>query len=558
MSHSLNENGSLSSATALKNISKSYIDCHASLPRLLSLLSNSPDSSVRSHQRGTEQFLEIFGRLRTWAEETRAVIPASSRGSLDFALRKDQMMKSTVASILAKIQHQVEHAAYTLHTASDGNENDSGIDPAESLDSDESIATSDGYEDENGHSKDAMKNMRQLLLIARHINEDIDSLFQISVLISRPGFVRRYIHSTQESEWDPRVMHFLEFDVSHVEAKILDWGRIQDSGEDEHTATPEIIDSRSTLHGFSDTLKELALRLARANTKRREQLLYWVKHPDSSSIPTKASKSSNTAEAISPSVDAKPESNSNNPSNEGEVTPLAPVKVKSEGGRSITTTQTFSTAFVTDLFGTQTVAGPERTIYAESTVGNKRSNRVPDVPPGAKNDETFECPYCHLTLQSKQMEDRTEWKRHIFRDLRPYVCTFDDCQTPDKQYQSRHDWVYHETQMHRRQWVCEKHHTSFATKQGFINHIIESHQGSVTQEQLPVLTEMSERAMDHMQIVSCPLCPDERQLQILHSHLGEHLEAIALFVLPNLEAEETSGNDGDDSDKAVGENARSP
>lgn len=56
---------------------------------------------------------------------------------------------------------------------------------------------------------------------------------------------------------------------------------------------------------------------------------------------------------------------------------------------------------------------------------------------------------------------------------------------------------------------------------------------------------MSERFRDSMEIVSCPLCPDERRLTTLHGHLAEHLESISLFALPTSDFEGDEENDND-------------
>ncbi|PVI03053.1 hypothetical protein DM02DRAFT_558808, partial [Periconia macrospinosa] len=265
--------------------------------------------------------------------------------------------------------------------------------------------------------------------------------------------------------------------------------------------------------------------------RRREQLTYWSKHPDQAPTTAPISKPTVTVQNVNTYVAEKTDNMPELRIEEFTPSELPPDR-ESQGPRSTMTRNTFSTVVVSDVFGPRTVAGPARTIYAESTVGNKRSNRVPDVPSSAFKHEVFECPYCHLTLTSRTMQNRLEWKRHVFRDLRPYVCTFEGCRNPDKQYLKRHDWIYHETQMHRRQWVCEEHNTSFISKDLFIDHVYRSHSTSITPQQLPVLIEMSERPTDDMEIVACPLCPDERKLILLQSHLAEHLESIALFVLP--------------------------
>ena len=136
-------------------------------------------------------------------------------------------------------------------------------------------------------------------------------------------------------------------------------------------------------------------------------------------------------------------------------------------------------------------------------------------------------------------------RRHVFRDLRPYVCTFPGCLSPQKQYLTRHDWIYHEQQMHRRQWVCSGDcQQKFPTKDCMIEHLHSAHSSSPPQHQLPMLIEMSERPIDEDEILPCPLCPSEMYLSRLQPHLAEHLETISLFVLPN-EVEESEDTDSD-------------
>lgn len=104
--------------------------------------------------------------------------------------------------------------------------------------------------------------------------------------------------------------------------------------------------------------------------------------------------------------------------------------------------------------------------------------------------------------------------------------------------------MYHEMQMHRQQWVCTEHHKTFQTRKRFTDHIAGEHTASVShQQQINVLAELSERQPDDMDIVSCPFCPEVRQLKIAYVHVAQHLESIALFVLP--------GNDEGDSDEQV-------
>ncbi len=81
-------------------------------------------------------------------------------------------------------------------------------------------------------------------------------------------------------------------------------------------------------------------------------------------------------------------------------------------------------------------------------------------------------------------------RRHVFRDLRPYTCTFAKCSNPDKLYATRRDWVYHEMQMHRRQWNCRSCDGQFATRDLMTSHLEMSHAESWDHNQLPILLEV--------------------------------------------------------------------
>lgn len=126
------------------DISVCYAQCLASFMRLLTFLNHPSSPTSDSEESCISIVLEEYGRLRTWGEETRAALPAASRGSLDVTLRKNDTLKSTVARILAKIQRQVEHAIRTMQTAQDGAYDSLRSDLAPSLDTEESSESSSG------------------------------------------------------------------------------------------------------------------------------------------------------------------------------------------------------------------------------------------------------------------------------------------------------------------------------------------------------------------------------------------------------------------------------
>lgn len=63
----------------------------------------------------------------------------------------------------------------------------------------------------------------------------------------------------------------------------------------------------------------------------------------------------------------------------------------------------------------------------------------------------------------------------MFRDLRPYVCTAERCADPEKQFATRYDWIYHEMQLHHRQWNCSECQAVFGSRETSRAHIAELH-----------------------------------------------------------------------------------
>lgn len=95
-------------AVALADISTTYTSCLEHFRRLLAALNDDSYTPIRPREVKLSKALESHGRLRTWGEETCAVLPASSRGSLDDTLRKNETVKETAFDILAKLERQLQ------------------------------------------------------------------------------------------------------------------------------------------------------------------------------------------------------------------------------------------------------------------------------------------------------------------------------------------------------------------------------------------------------------------------------------------------------------------
>ncbi|KAI1757847.1 hypothetical protein F4782DRAFT_480238 [Xylaria castorea] len=279
----------------------------------------------------------------------------------------------------------------------------------------------------------------------------------------------------------------------------------------EKTVTPEVIANRQSAEETSNPQERvLPHRLAVSNTQRRRQLRYWDAHPYQ--IDT---------EALNP-VDM-------------ELIKSAPKVV------------TFSTVAGSAVFPHQAIQDRNKitqTLYEPTLMGKHATLRTPDPPKLNGSESSFECPYCHMKLDVEEMSVRAKWKRHVFRDLRPYICTFADCLDPERLFLTRHDWMYHEMQLHRRQWTCQLCSYDCISKTGMTRHIRYVHNSSISDRELTPLLELSERPINETYVDKCPFCHSSMSTKKLLDHMASHMEELALFSLPL--SHEDSGETKDD------------
>lgn len=131
----------------------------------------------------------------------------------------------------------------------------------------------------------------------------------------------------------------------------------------------------------------------------------------------------------------------------------------------------------------------------------KHRPRVPPLPNDAAERRPFKCSICHHVLA--RVHTRAAWKKHVFEDLQPYVCTIQECTKPKLRFQSSLEWANHET----------AHRNTRAN-------------------------------------ASCPFCVCDKDLSRpadYFKHTAEHMREISLAVLPpNLEADEDDSDEFDE------------
>ncbi|OAA58663.1 Homeodomain-like protein [Cordyceps fumosorosea ARSEF 2679] len=188
------------------------------------------------------------------------------------------------------------------------------------------------------------------------------------------------------------------------------------------------------------------------------------------------------------------------------------------------------------------------TSYATSVSSTHRL-RIPPLP-AQHEDGPIKCPFCHMFIL---VHNRSDWKRHVFRDLQPYVCLREDCSVPDHLYPRRAHWMEHMKAEHWKIWHCAFGCPElFESKKGLQAHLCATHGQEMSGAKLASLESLSGRVDIGKPRENCPLCASFwcKSVQQYEEHVGRHLEDLALFALPS------TGDDNGSEGSEAEENSR--
>ena len=318
----------------------------------------------------------------------------------------------------------------------------------------------------------------ELRQVLNEISQVITSLYRLFMTVRKPTRDNRYTKLAANPAYG--TSFFEPYDIDYVRNKFP-------------TALAPIVD-----------------RLGKAILRRRQYLKYRQRHAGKLAYSTDEQKNIPApSETIATSLhDPEP-----NPKENKALT-----MARSSGGWSHDQSVGTSPTFMTE------------TSHATS-IGRPGKIRMPKMPSEAAEGQVFECPLCH---QFTTVLNIHQWRRHVYRDLQCYICTFEACTNPDQLSDKRHDWFLHELQDHRKLWICNGHcEQIFRSSAQLVAHIDGISGGTITEAQIPVLEQMHAIPIGEESVSFCSLCNIEIiGRNLLEKHLGNHLEELALFSLP--------------------------
>ncbi|KAH7351162.1 hypothetical protein BKA65DRAFT_593972 [Rhexocercosporidium sp. MPI-PUGE-AT-0058] len=186
------------------------------------------------------------------------------------------------------------------------------------------------------------------------------------------------------------------------------------------------------------------------------------------------------------------------------------------------------------------------------------SLRVPPTPEQVSNGEPFNCQICGHFLSN--IRNRVDWRRHVFADLKPYLCTFPGCKDEFKTFATRKLWEEHEFGQHRmnNHWACSTCQHKSKSPELWRAHLVQAHTFPLSDGQYVLdarLVEVHEPIP--IESLSCPLCleiPGKSQRHFA-THVGKHMEIIALAALPrdkeSTDTESIASNVSDTSNSRI-------
>ena len=134
---------------------------------------------------------------------------------------------------------------------------------------------------------------------------------------------------------------------------------------------------------------------------------------------------------------------------------------------------------------------------------------------------------------------------HVFADLEPYICTFPNCDHELVQFPTRAAWADHEFSCHRfeTRWNCPECGSEEPSLQDWERHIQEHSLGFTGPEFQVARTIARNKKARPIENEECLLCRESpaQNRRAFITHVGRHMEEMALVVLPRDTEDDSEG-----------------
>lgn len=145
----------------------------------------------------------------------------------------------------------------------------------------------------------------------------------------------------------------------------------------------------------------------------------------------------------------------------------------------------------------------EPSVMSQKTMSVRvNQGNYPKQPDTSKDGTIFTCEWCSEPLNKKTLSE-SDWRRHIDRDLKPYVCLSETCPEAHPFYPTFDEWVRH-MDLHNRRWyqqvyltpswictVCTSNPNVYDNSQALFSHLDESHRNDFTTSELQAISRQS-------------------------------------------------------------------
>ncbi|KAH0536893.1 hypothetical protein FGG08_006264 [Glutinoglossum americanum] len=490
------------------------------------------------------RFAAEADRFELWAVNLGLFV--SGHGSLDYRVRQAESIGQTLQRFMSGLNNSLAEVLDYCAGKADPSMSEVQEDPAGNpLDLD---PVDEDFRDEASQEPGS-----DIDLLLDSVKDPVDRLYKLSTWIRNPSSRFASSKALHHHQIDPEsnvdlLQAVKEFDYDYVSSLFLQYRKSRAYGERPTLNPPEHKDrdddadnvwgpirtilSQHKTDRSKGTESFLVYRIAQANTRRRQQFAYWKKHRDKLTQHTKT---------VTQHLDVRKEValaqfNLEIQANEVPISVMTPA-------RSVTTASRLNTLQPAAMDGQSNVSASE---YAPSMwQPGEEVAGFPPVPKRPPSEKFFECPYC-FTLCPRALLAEKAWKAHLIHDLRPYICTYEDCKNPDQLYDARQDWIGHENSSHRRVLRCPEHpDQTFSKLEEYQEHLHHGHADYRDEISVTLITHASESTLEFPDRC-CPICSLSLETaRALQSHIALHLERFSLFSLPRSVGEDDNdANEG--------------